>query len=328
MSTLGDSEDIWPLSGNRLDSKYEKCRNITEEIYKRINITFQIKKLESEVRSDLSDNSDQIDSNDLSNETDLFACDKSDSISSSTEAERPTVTCEKYININNNEETKMKKGGAVYKRPRKRFRKRVKKRQSKSARSDSEGSSDEAVPLSRIVEVDSKCINSESPDNVMGVPNIVILTRDLKPKIQQEKKSLKSTPPHAKTQQSPPAQKTKVITASLPQKTEVSPAPQQKVTEVSPASQHKVTDISPAPLQTVTQISPAPQQKMTEISPAPLRQKEEKGAGEWKNCTMCSLSFRGERGLRRHMTMSHILTDEETNKSSKPEQRHSTITSG
>ncbi|KAF9821532.1 hypothetical protein SFRURICE_014296, partial [Spodoptera frugiperda] len=264
MSTLGDSEDIWPLSGNRLDSKYEKCRNITEEIYKRINITFQIKKLESEVRSDLSDN---------------------------------------------------------------RFRKRVKKRQSKSARSDSEGSSDEAVPLSRIVEVDSKCINSESPDNVMGVPNIVILTRDLKPKIQQDKKSLKSTPPQGKTQQSPPAQKTKVITASPPQKTEVSPASQQKVTEVSPASQHKVTDISPAPLQTVTQISPAPQQKMTEISPAPLRQKEEKGAGEWKNCTMCSLSFRGERGLRRHMTMSHILTDEETNKSSKPEQRHSTITS-
>ncbi|CAH1642748.1 unnamed protein product [Spodoptera littoralis] len=317
MSTLGDSEDIWPLSGNRLDSKYEKCRNITEEIYKRINITFQIKKLESEVHSDLSDNSDQIDSNDLSNETDLFACDKSDSISSSTEAERPTVTCEKYININNNEETKMKKGATtVYKRPRKRFRKRVKKRQSKSARSDSEGSSDEAVPLSRIIEVDSKCINSESPDNVMGVPNIVILTRDLKPKIQQEKKSPKSIPPQTKTEETSP-----------PQKTERKPTPLQKMTEISPASLQK-TEVSPAYNQNVTEISPASQQKVTDISAAPLRQKEEKGASEWKNCTMCSLSFRGERGLRRHMTMSHILNDEETKKSSKPEQRHSTITSG
>ncbi|CAH0698250.1 unnamed protein product [Spodoptera exigua] len=295
MSALEDSKDIWPVSGNRLDSKYEKCRNITEEIYKRINITFQIKKLESEVHSELSDNSDQIDSNDLSNETDLFACDKSDSISSSTEAERPTVTCEKYININNNEETKMKKGGAVYKRPRKRFRKRVKKRQSKSARSDSECSSDEAVPLSRIVEVDSKCVNSESPDNVMGVPNIVILTRDLKPKIHQEKKSPKPIPPQIKNEDTSP-----------PQKTELSPAPQRQTTEVSPA----------------------PLQKVTDASPALLRQKEEKGASEWKNCTMCSLSFRGERGLRRHMTMSHILNDEENKKSSKPEQRHSTITSG
>ena len=39
-----------------------------------------------------------------------------------------------------------------------------------------EGSSDEALPLSRIVEVDIKSV-AESPDNVMGVPNIVILTR-------------------------------------------------------------------------------------------------------------------------------------------------------
>ena len=64
--------------------------------------------------------SSQIDSNDLSNETDLFACDKTDSISSSEEAQKPALTCEKYININNNEETKLKKAGAVYKRPRKR----------------------------------------------------------------------------------------------------------------------------------------------------------------------------------------------------------------
>lgn len=63
--------------------------------------------------------SDQIDSNELSNETDLFACDKS-SLSSSTGAERPTATCEKYININNNEELNTKKH-SVYKRPRKRY---------------------------------------------------------------------------------------------------------------------------------------------------------------------------------------------------------------
>lgn len=44
-----------------------------------------------------------------------------------------------------------------------------------SAQSDTEGSSDEAVPLSRVVEVDAKSVDND--DHVMGVPNIIILTR-------------------------------------------------------------------------------------------------------------------------------------------------------
>ncbi|PZC72685.1 hypothetical protein B5X24_HaOG210751 [Helicoverpa armigera] len=285
MSAVGDNKEIWSVSGDRLDSKYEKCRNITEEIYKRINITFQIKKLETEAQSDVSDHSDQIDSNDISNETDLFACDKSDSLSSSTEAEKPSLTCEKYINNNNNEEMK-KKTAVVCKRPRKRFRKRVKKRQSRT-RSDSEGSSDEALPLSRIVEVDSKLLNTESPDNVMGVPNIVIVTRDLKPKIQTEKK------PPAKT-----------------------------ATEV--------TKETPPPSKEEKEIGGTPPVKAQEVlgGTPPIKAKEEKGSGEWKSCTLCSLSFRGERGLRRHMTMSHIINQDETKKSNKPEQREKTTLDG
>lgn len=55
MSTLQDSQ-IWSnISKENIDSKYEKCRNITEEIYKRINITFQIKKLETAGQSDVSE---------------------------------------------------------------------------------------------------------------------------------------------------------------------------------------------------------------------------------------------------------------------------------
>ncbi|KAJ8706570.1 hypothetical protein PYW07_012648 [Mythimna separata] len=296
MSALGDNKDIWSVPGDRLDSKYEKCRNITEEIYKRINITFQIKKLETEAQSDLSDHSDQIDSNDLSNETDLFACDKTDSISSSEEGQKPAVTCEKYININNNEETKMKKTGAVYKRPRKRFRKRVKKRQSNRTRSESEGSSDEALPLSRIVEVDSKSV-ADSPDNVMGVPNIVILTRDLKPKIATDKK------PQLKT-----------LTVQLT-KTELFPL--KKKPTVSPSKPEPVVD---APLKKETALPASLKKKEKEVEGVT----EEKGRSEWKNCSMCSLSFRGERGLRRHMTMSHIINQEETKMSTKPEQRETT----
>lgn len=57
MSTIQNNQAPWTsLAGQKLDPKYEKCRNITEEIYKRINITFQIKKLESGDQSDLSDN--------------------------------------------------------------------------------------------------------------------------------------------------------------------------------------------------------------------------------------------------------------------------------
>lgn len=255
MSALENNKEVWAMGGKSLDPKYEKCRNITEEIYKRINITFQIKKLESAGQSDLSEHSDQIDSNELSNETDLFACDKSDSLASSTDAEKPQPKCEKYININNNEELKTKKAAVVYKRPRKRFRKRVKKRQTLRARSDTEGSSDEALPLSRIVEVDAK--TNDNDDNVMGVPNIVIITRDLQPKIQVEK--------HIE----------------------------------SPKVLNK-----------------------TETTLAEGKKTERKIDIEIKSCTLCSLTFKGGRGLRRHMTMSHLINQDETDKSI--EQRQST----
>ncbi|XP_075989699.1 uncharacterized protein LOC142985424 [Anticarsia gemmatalis] len=241
MSTVEENKDVWATHSQGLNPKYEKCRNITEEIYKRINITFQIKKLESAGQSELSDHSDQIDSNELSNETDLFACDKSDSLSSSTEAERRTAACEKYININNNEELSTKKTPVVCKRPRKRFRKRVKKRQTARGGSDTEGSSDEAVPLSRIVEVDSK---GDHDERVMGVPNIVILTRDLKPKLHQEKRSPKD-------------------------------------------------------------------KKSTEQKQEDKEKTPSKGL-EWKSCALCSLTFRGGRGLRRHMTMSHNESKQST----------------
>lgn len=54
MSTLQNVE-TWSIADRPLESRYEKCRNITEEIYKRINITFQIKKLEAP-QSDISNN--------------------------------------------------------------------------------------------------------------------------------------------------------------------------------------------------------------------------------------------------------------------------------
>lgn len=54
MSTL--ENQVWPdLPTETLSSKYEKCRNITEEIYKRINLTFQIKQLENAGQSDVSE---------------------------------------------------------------------------------------------------------------------------------------------------------------------------------------------------------------------------------------------------------------------------------
>ncbi|XP_030036261.2 uncharacterized protein LOC115451976 [Manduca sexta] len=266
MSTLQNTGP-WSLSDKPLESKYEKCRNITEEIYKRINITFQIKKLEA-THSEMSEHSDQIDSNELSNETDLFACDKTDTISSSTD-DRPAASCEKYININNNEETK-KKLDVTYKRPRKRFRKRVKKSQSKSQRSDSDASSDEA-PLSRIVELDAKCVkaNQVEPHSVMGVPNIVIVA-NLKPKLYTpEKKQPKNT-----------EKATKAIDTPAPLEADI--------------DKGDATDLS---------------------------MKNEKSANiESKHCTMCSLSFKGERGLRRHMAMSHIVdgTAQKTEQRGKP----------
>lgn len=153
MSTLQNKQSAWPMQSPSHISKYEKCLNITEEIYKRINITFEIKKLESCSQSDVSIHSDQIDSSDLSNETDLFAYEKSSSISSSTSDLTTQQPCEKFISLNNNEESKFKKSVpfATNSKPKKRFRKRVKKRQTKSNASDTDCSSDEQLPLSRIV---------------------------------------------------------------------------------------------------------------------------------------------------------------------------------
>ncbi|CAK1592369.1 unnamed protein product [Parnassius mnemosyne] len=281
MSALQNA--VWSkIPDESLNPKYEKCRNITEEIYKRINITFQIKKLEKTgSQSDLSDLSDQIDSNDLSNETDLFACDKS-SLSSSTDPERALTTCEKYININNNEETKVNnKPVSIYKRPRKRFRKRVKKHQANRNRNDSDGSSDEAFPLSR-VDVDTVDSQSESPDSVMGVPNIVIVTKEIKPKLK-----------------SPTQQKTTPIQPSKHENT---------------ASSIQATKSNP--LQDIPKDVPVAGGGTSENSDkaAMDRNVDKIGVQEGKNCPLCSLSFRGERGLRRHMTMSHITEPEEPKK--------------
>lgn len=55
MSTLHSQTDWTKIKQENLDSKYEKCRNITEEIYKRINLTFQVKKLENQPQSELSE---------------------------------------------------------------------------------------------------------------------------------------------------------------------------------------------------------------------------------------------------------------------------------
>ncbi|CAH0731098.1 unnamed protein product, partial [Brenthis ino] len=268
MSTLQNNQSLWKIPSENLDSKYEKCRNITEEIYKRINITFQIKKLETSTQSDLSDHSDQIDSNELSNETDLFACDKS-SLSSSTELEaleRGSEACEKFINNNNNEETK-KKQIPIYKRPRKRFRKRVKKQQ--HAKHESDGSSDEALPLSQVVDLDSMRESRVTPSPshaVMGVPNVVITPIDLK--------------------------KFKI------------PLPEKKIKKIEPKPE------------TTDNIEEAIINKTEEDNQEdPPKDKVEK----W-NCTLCSLSFRAKRGLRRHMSLSHIMSPEEEKKMNQKEE--------
>ncbi|XP_050360306.1 uncharacterized protein LOC126780084 isoform X2 [Nymphalis io] len=275
MSTLQDSQSFWNISSDNTDLKYEKCRNITEEIYKRIDITFKIKKLETGTQSE-SDYSDQIDSNELSNETDLFACDKS-SISSSTDLEAlelGSAMCEKFINNNNNEETK-KKTTTVYKRPRKRFRKRVKKQQ--RSKRESDGSSDEA-PLSRVADLDFSRESRVTPSPshaVMGVPNVVITPIDLKKfKLPlPEKKSTKKN--ETKCQSKEPKDKTTPSTID------------------KPMDDRK---------QTIDKTDNEKEKSM-----------------EW-NCSICSLSFRGERGLRRHMTMSHIINPHEAKKSNKKEE--------
>ncbi|XP_047522757.1 uncharacterized protein LOC125061383 [Pieris napi] len=249
MSTLHSQTDWTKIKQKNLDSKYEKCRNITEEIYKRINLTFPVKKFENPPQSDLSESA-SIDSNDLSNETDLFACDKS-SISSSTELdglELGSIACEKYININNNEE-RVKQTWQP-KRPKKRFRKRIKKQQKQSKQSD--GSSDEGLPLSRVGDIDVRRSTSpERPNDVMGVPNIVIITSDLKYKIK-----------------SPTPVKDKKIS-----KPEIIESKDSDSSEIS------------------------------------IKDK--------RFCKICNLVCRGERGLRRHLKMSHFenphLTAEQRN---------------
>lgn len=59
MSAIQNKQAVWPpMAGEGLaplSSKYEKCRHIAEEIYKRIDITFQIKSLEAGSQSDISD---------------------------------------------------------------------------------------------------------------------------------------------------------------------------------------------------------------------------------------------------------------------------------
>ncbi|XP_039762909.1 uncharacterized protein LOC120635814 [Pararge aegeria] len=270
MSTVQNT--LWTqLPAETLDPKYEKCRNITEEIYKRINITFQIKKLETNVQSEVSDCSDrdQIDSNELSNETDLFACDKSSISSSELEAmERGSAACEKFINNNNNEE-KVKKTTVVCKRPRKRFRKRVKKQQ--TSKKESDGSSDEAIPLSRVAVVDNRAAKSPL-HSFMGVPNVVITPIDLK--------KLKLPIPARKSD----AKQTQKIKGESPK-----------------VKSFKVIDKA---------------EVKKGIDKPEILTVKDKSTPEW-NCTLCSLSFKGERGLRRHMTMSHILSPEEEKKLSK-----------
>ncbi|KAJ2942388.1 hypothetical protein O0L34_g15992 [Tuta absoluta] len=254
MSAL-QSNQVWsPIPTENLSSRYEKCRNITEEIYKRINITFEIKKLETEAQSDLSDQSDQIDSNELSNETDLFACDKSTSIPSSELEEAPAV--DKLINNNNINIEELKKKPAVCKRPKKRFRKRVKKRQSKP-QSESDGSSDEALPLSRVVELDTA---AASPDHA-GVPNILILTKDVKPKILTDKSETKKS---------------------------------------SKLEEAKAVDNLEDDAKKPDAVIKFPEGKI-----------EDKSRSEQKTCAICSMSFRGERGLKRHMAISHIIPADE-----------------
>ncbi|XP_026325644.1 uncharacterized protein LOC113234517 [Hyposmocoma kahamanoa] len=364
MSAL--ENQVWPeLSKENLSSKYEKCRNITEEIYKRINITFQIKKLENAGQSDVSEHSDVIDSNDLSNETDLFACDKTDSLPSSEEKNE-------YVNINNNVEPRVKdvKKVTVSKRPRKRFRKRVKKHQSKSKASDSDGSSDEA-PLSRIV--DTQCV-AESPESVMGVPGIIILTKDVKPRTQSPEKKPKKATPLQKDQkissaqtvhndinrkggkhttnktflsENTPREKMTIETEKslkiIIDKTEV-----EKMITDTLAAKNATNDVETINKQlgqandkieqqvgkmiidTLSRQKPTivvdekvgkPIDNVKECKPiekATILDVKKKSFVESKPCTMCSMAFRGERGLRRHMAITHIISEEK--KSVRPER--------
>ncbi|XP_072946890.1 uncharacterized protein [Epargyreus clarus] len=245
------------IPNETLDPKYEKCRNITEEIYKRINITFQIKKLEMGAQSDVSDLSDQIDSNELSNETDLFACDKSSLTSTDAEQlERGSAACEKYININNNEE--QKKPAVVCRRPRKRFRKRIKKAQKHQRESD--GSSDEGPPLSLVAE--------------LGRPRLLLLADITKLKTPESK----------------------------PKKTEPTKQNKMKVGE----------DMLP-----IIPIVPIDFSQKTRAAPT---QDSDKEVGA--RCSECSLPFRTERGLRRHMTLTHQT--ETANERKRTEQRGKT----
>lgn len=271
MSTLQNSQPAWPISTNPHHSKYEKCLNITEEIYKRINITFQIKKNESGSQSDVS-NSSLIDSNELSNGTDLFAYDKSSSISSSV-SDISAKTSDKFIN-NNNEESKFKKTVPFLtaQRPKKRFRKRVKKRQITKANSDSDCSSDEGLPLSRIVVDYSK----SSEDGEKAPTNED--TEDIK--------------------------KEEVLDYSKKE---------QEVSDSLKKLEKQVEDVTPHPVAVdltsrvpIVQIEPLDFTLKASVNP----QATVEDAGNDSKCPICNAVFRGSRGLKRHMTMSHISAED------------------
>ncbi|XP_048480024.1 neurofilament medium polypeptide [Plutella xylostella] len=388
MSAIQNKQAVWPpMAGEGLaplSSKYEKCRHIAEEIYKRIDITFQIKSLEAGSQSDISDQSDQIeiDSNDLSNGTDLFAYDKSDSIPSSTEQDDKKQ--HKLINLNNNE---IKKSVVpIYKPPRKRFRKKVKKRQSKG-RSDSEGSSDEA-PLSRMADapparapavagpgVASPAVGapSDESDRAMGVPDLSAVTAGREPRLklkptEKEKPATKPKAPETITRFEDTTSPTKL---SNPMETEIKPLdlasesravekpvnftkpylPECRVnievfkpidfsaakvgkdnrsTVKSKAAKESKAEKSKAEIakgldKTKTQLTNQNKSdtkkndaKITETTDAveknskkETKDGEKEKGGDWRKCSMCNLPCRGERGLRRHMSLSHILVPED-----------------
>ncbi|GBP65684.1 hypothetical protein EVAR_98397_1 [Eumeta japonica] len=303
MSTL-EKNQLWSgLTENSLDSKYEKCRNITEEIYKRINITFEIKKLEEPQSDDHSDLSEQIDSNELSNETDLFAYDKSDSISSSI-SDLDSKSCQKYINLNNNEETsKFRRSVPIFRpsRPKKKFRKRIKKRQQKD-KSETDGSSDEGLPLSRIVDINTIKSNDNSCDaNKSPAPESTVACSNLERKnyfngvdgSDAKKDTFNSATPKEKIDEPD-----NIVD---PNGTVKNTDSQQEKSEQS----FKFPENSKVLLDSKIVLEPL------NLSVLNNEQKVKSSTNaDWK-CVICQAAFKGERGLRRHMSTSHSVTGEE-----------------
>ncbi|XP_073966103.1 uncharacterized protein [Choristoneura fumiferana] len=264
--------------------------------------------------------SDIIDSNELSNETDLFACDKS-SISSSEPERQP----DRYININNNEEPK-KKAVVVCKRPRKRFRKRVKKRQPAAERSDSDASSDSALPLSRMV-VDPTA-RPEPEGEVMGVPNIIIITKGtltltLMVMPQATPYADSDSDGDASSDSALPLSRMVVDPTARPEpEGEVMGVPNIIIITKDFKPRIKTPDRKPSKQATdktkaidntakakaidkTTDKAKAVDKTTDKIDEASGDAKEKVDL-DLRSCDECSLSFRGERGLRRHMNMTHF----------------------